>query len=124
MTLAGTVVKGDAYGKVLGFPTANIDRRQYSRLRKKIRQGIYAGTVTLPNGKIYRAGIVIGPADKQGLPKLEAHLVNFQSNLYGKKITMDLKKFLRPFKTYKTEALLKQQINKDIKTIKKMNLYE
>jgi len=122
VTISGLVVRGEGYGRKLGFPTANIDRRQYVASKQKIRQGIYAGTVMLPNGKQYRAGIVIGPADSKGLPKLEAYLLNYSGNLYGKKLMFRLVKFLRPFKPYTSESLLRKQIASDITKIKQLTL--
>jgi len=115
--ILGKVIKGDGYGKKIGFPTANIDRRQFVRLKSKPKLGIYAGRVYI-GSKSYKAGIVIGPIDKTGLPKLEAHLIKFEGNLYGKKITIEPIKYLRPFTKYRGELALIAQIKKDIKKIK------
>jgi riboflavin kinase / FMN adenylyltransferase len=121
--LTGRVVKGAGYGKELGFPTANIDRRQYVAARKRIRRGVYAGAVELPNGRRYKAGIVVGPKDSAGLPKLEAYLLGYRGNLYGKKLVFYLIKYLRPFKPYKSEPLLRAQISSDVKKIKQLTLF-
>ncbi len=43
MIISGKVIYGDRYGKRLGFPTANLDRREYSRRKLKIRFGVYTG---------------------------------------------------------------------------------
>ena len=120
--ISGRIIQGDGYGKRLGFPTANVDRRQYSRDQLRIRFGVYAGQAVLENGQQYRAGIVIGPADKSGLPKLEAYLLGFKGNLYGKKIELHLNKFLRPYRVFPSESQLKQQIAKDVQTIKQLKL--
>ncbi|MFA5990869.1 MAG: riboflavin kinase [Candidatus Doudnabacteria bacterium] len=125
LSISGRVIKGDQYGRTLGFPTANLDRRSYSRRKLKIRFGIYLGNVELKDSKIerfknYPAGVIIGPLDKSGLPKLEAHLIGFKGNLYGKKITIILQKYLRPFKKFKSEESLKIQIKKDLNRIKKI----
>lgn len=119
ITISGRVVTGEGYGKKLGFPTANIDRRQYVRERMNIKLGIWSGQIKILNFKfkIYPAAIVIGPIDKKGLPKIEAHLLNFRGNLYGEKIELSLYKYIRPFKKFKNEALLKSQIKKDINKI-------
>jgi riboflavin kinase/FMN adenylyltransferase len=119
----GRVIHGAHYGKKLGFPTANIDRRDYSRRGLKIKLGIYAGWAESSSGKKHRAAIVIGPLEKTGLPKIEAHLLNFRGNLYGKKIILSLGKYIRPFRKFKNEAELRKQIQQDIINIEKINLY-
>jgi len=116
--ITGKVTHGQHYGRELGFPTANLDRREYVRKKLKIKFGIYSGIAILQSEKKYRAGIVMGPLDKSGLPKIEAYLLNFKGNLYGKKITITLKKYLRPFIKFKNTDDLKKQIQKDIKRIK------
>ncbi len=113
-TLSGRVIHGDGYGIKLGFPTANLDRIEFLKLKKRPRLGVYAGKFIL-NGKKYRAGIVIGPIDKRGLPKIESHLIGFKGNIYGKKATVQIEKFLRVFKKFKTKEELLAQIRKDLK---------
>jgi len=124
MEISGKVISGDRYGRILGFPTANLDRRQYARRKMKIRLGVWAGTARILNSKFkilnYPAGIVIGPIDSKGLPKIEAHLIGFKGNLYGKKVTIILQKYIRPFKKFKNMEALKQQIAKDIRAVKKI----
>ncbi len=116
--IKGKVIYGDGYGKQLGFPTANIDRKHMVREKLSLREGIYAGLVIREKTrKEYLAGIVIGPTDTKRLPKLEAHLINFKGTLYGEKLTFILKKYLHPFKKYKNEEELKKAIKKDIEKI-------
>ncbi len=109
-------MKGDGYGRKIGFPTANLDRKNFVRMNKKPAFGVYAGFAFLESKK-YKAGIVIGPLDKKRLPKIEAHLIGFEGNLYGKKITLGFGKFLRKFKKFKTEKELIAQIKKDLAKI-------
>lgn len=132
--IQGKVIHGQHYGTQIGFPTANIDRRDYVRRKLKVKLGVWAGYVQIPNNKFqitnksqvsksknpkpYKAGIVIGPRDNKFLPKIEAHLLNFKGNLYGKKITITLQKYLRAFKKFKSEQQLKKQIKEDIRKIK------
>lgn len=136
--IQGWVIKGDGYGKKLGYPTANLDRRQFMRLARKPRFGIYAGTATIGSispaprlklgasspfkdrVKIWKAGIVIGPLDKTRKPKVEAHLLGFKGNLYGQRLQLTLIKYLRPFMMYKNELGLKAQIKNDINKVKKL----
>ena len=114
--IKGKVIKGDGYGKKIGFPTMNIDRKHFLTLEKKPKCGVYGGEVFL-NKKKYKAGIVIGPNDKKNLPKIEAHLIGYHGNAYGKMVNIEVKKFIRKFKTFKTEIDLIKAIKQDLKKI-------
>jgi riboflavin kinase/FMN adenylyltransferase len=103
-TISGIVIHGDGYGKKLGFPTVNL----LTNLTKFPPKGVYAGTAEL-EGKVYRAGIIIGPSDK-----IEAHLIGYDGDAYDKEVTLTTEKFLREYKTFYTEKELISQIKKDI----------
>jgi riboflavin kinase/FMN adenylyltransferase len=103
--ISGIVIHGDGYGKKIGFPTVNLKTKTEARLPFS---GVYAGSGEL-GGKNYRAGIVIGPHDK-----IEAHLIGFSGDAYGKKVVLRLEKFLRPYKNFSSEQELIEQIKKDI----------
>ena len=119
--ITGTVMRGAGYGRKLGFPTANLDRREYARRKYAWRLGVYAGVATRPkSGKSYPTGIVLGPRDESGLPKIEAHLIGFSGNLYDKKLRLELRTFLRPFISYSNEDALKKQIAKDLAVVRKL----
>jgi FAD synthase len=118
MQFKGRVIKGEGYGKKLGFPTANIDRRDFYRRKLKLREGIYAGIVLRQrNGKKYKAGIVIGPKDEKGLLKLEAYILGLSKDIYGEQLVFYPLEYIRPFKHYKSEAELKKAIKEDIRKI-------
>jgi riboflavin kinase/FMN adenylyltransferase len=117
ISITGKVVHGDAYGRVLGFPTANIDKRSFAKKKFQVKAGVYAGTVLL-NSKRYIAAITVCPKEHQSSPKIEAHLIGFSRNLYGKKITIIFGKFLRGWIHFKNELALKKQIAKDVEKIK------
>lgn len=112
-------MRGRGYGRRLGFPTANLDRRQYARLKEKPALGIYAGIAKINNQtKEYRAAIIIGPSDKKCLPKIEAHLLNFSGTLYGKRLLLTLLNYLRPFLDFDSEVALKNQIRADLAQVR------
>lgn len=121
-TIKGKVVKGNGYGNKIGFPTINLDRRSFVRMKNKPAIfGVYAGFVILnplmtsAKQKRYRAGIVIGPLDKKNLPKIEAHILNFNKNIYGENVSLEINKFLRKFKKFANAQDLINQITKDLK---------
>jgi riboflavin kinase/FMN adenylyltransferase len=101
----GVVIKGEGYGRKLGFPTVNFETDD----QKLPKAGVYAGEAML-EGTIYRAGIVIGPGKKA-----EAHLIGYDGNAYGKNVTLEIHAFLRGFQKFKTQKELIAQIEKDLK---------
>lgn len=101
--ISGKVVRGNKRGGQLGFPTANIV------LNKKIEKGVYGGEVELENKK-YSAVIFVGRSGKI----LEAHLLGFEGDLYGKKITVKILNKIRGVMDFKDDEELKGQIEHDI----------
>ena len=111
--LTGKVIRGDGYGKKIGYPTINLDRRHFLKLKNKPTFGVYAGWVNLKNKK-YKSGIIIGPLDAKGLPKIEAHLIGFNGDAYGNFVTIEICRFIRKFKVFNNEVDLIRAIKKDI----------
>jgi riboflavin kinase/FMN adenylyltransferase len=103
--ISGIVVHGDGYGRKLGYPTANLDIRCPSEMRA----GVYAG-VAYFDDQNFKSGILVNPSGK-----IEAHLIDFDGDLYGKTLTLHLEKFLRDFQRFKNEEDLKKQIGEDLK---------
>src|SRR3989344_9634294 len=101
--ITGKVIRGDNYGKKIGFPTVNLE----TAVKEFPPEGIYSGVATLENLE-YHAGIVIGPRDK-----VEAHLIGYSGNAYGKQVGLKIEKFIRNYKKFETEEELKIQIEKD-----------
>lgn len=123
MHVSGSVEHGDGYGRTLGFPTVNIDRGEYRARKLDIAHGVYGGAVKIEStGAVYRAAIVVGPSDNTGLPKLEAHLIDFADDLYGLTVVFHIEHFLRPFREYGTQEDLIADITADIEAIKKMDI--
>jgi len=112
----GKIIRGDGYGRKIGYPTVNLSRRFFLKMEHKPKGGVYKGRVFLMK-RVYKAGIVIGPKDKKGLTKIEAHLIGFEGNAFGKKAIFELGDFVRPYKKFKTEKDLIKQIEKDLKKI-------
>lgn len=106
------VIEGEGYGRAIGFPTVNLETNN----QDMPPPGVYAGVAQL-DGVRYKAGIVIGPADK----KAEAHLIGYAGDAYGKEAIINVAKFLRNFKKFKSEKELINQIKKDIKNVHRHN---
>ena len=103
--LEGKVVTGKGYGRTIGFPTVNLEKGIDA---PQVDSGVYAGTAIL-EGKEYRAGIVVDPNQK-----VEAHLIDYTGDAYGKMVTLKIKKFLRAWRNFGNEQDLIIQIKKDL----------
>jgi riboflavin kinase/FMN adenylyltransferase len=115
--IQGVVEKGDARGRTLGFPTANI--RPAVDFYPKI--GVYACRATLAGDKsatVFKAVTNIGLnrtfVEGENHPiKVEAHLLNYQGDLYGKTMKLELIDYLREEKKFSSIDELKAQIARD-----------
>lgn len=115
------VEKGRQEGRKLGFPTANL--QVDSQDLEKLEIGIYAGYAIYNNYK-YKASIYLGKSEtfNQNTLKLEAFIHDFNSDIYGQKLTVELIKFIRPSAKFTSLEDLKIQIQKDILETEKLPL--
>ena len=117
-SITGKVQKGKQLGKKIGFPTANIDIKDYILAKP----GVYAVQVKKQKSTKNMKGIAnLGyrPTFKGKKILLEVHLFNFSGNLYNKHLTVDFLKFIRSEKKFKNVDQLKKQIKIDIAIAKK-----
>src|SRR6266704_3653113 len=107
-SLAGKVVKGDGLGRQLGFPTANIDFDGLALPPK----GVYAVHAEA-GGRTWRAVLNIGtrPTLQNPNPQLqvEAHLLDFQGDLYGRQLGLTFVDQLRHEQKFASLAELREQ---------------
>jgi len=103
----GIIRKGKGYGKILGFPTANIE------LPQEVEGGIYAAEATI-DGHRYIAAVFIDPAERL----LEANLLDFSGEIYGKTLRVELMKKIRESKKFEDENALKRSIASDIEDVR------
>ncbi len=116
-SIEGTVQKGRQQGKKIGFPTCNIDIKDYVIAKP----GVYAVRVYKKNKKSYLKAIAnLGyrPTFKQKKILLEVHIFNFSGNLYNKHLSVEFIKFIRKEKKFKNIDELRIQINSDLKIAK------
>jgi len=104
----GVVVSGDARGGTLGFPTANL-RAERSLLVPGF--GIYAGEA---RGRRAAVSIGVNPHYGGAERRIEAFLLDFEGNLYGERIVVELWERLRDEATFASEPELVAQIARDV----------
>ena len=117
-SVEGKVLKGRQLGKKIGFPTANIDIKDYVLAKP----GVYAVKAKKQKTSKYIKGIAnLGyrPTFNQKKILLEVHLFNFSENLYNKFLKVNFLKFIRKEKKFKNVTQLKKQIKKDLLEAKK-----
>ena len=118
-SILGKVQKGRQLGKKIGFPTANIDIKDYVLACP----GVYAVKVKVQRRDYYYSGIAnLGyrPTFNGKKILLEVHLFNFTGNLYNKYLTVEFKKFIRKEKKFKNADHLRKQIKIDLLKAKKI----
>ena len=117
-SIEGVVEKGRQEGKKIGFPTCNIDIKDYIIAMP----GVYAVRVNQKNSKKSLKGIAnLGyrPTFNQKKILLEVHIFNFSGNLYNKYLSVEVIKFIRKEKKFRNVSQLKKQIQGDLKIAKK-----
>ncbi len=118
-SIEGTVEKGRMMGKKIGFPTCNIDIKNYILAKT----GVYAVKVNVKkNRKIYGGIANLGyrPTFNQKKLLLEVNLFNFSGNLYNKKLSVEFLKFIRGEKKFNGIDDLRNQIKRDLLIAKKV----
>ena len=114
--ICGKVVAGDKLGRNLGFPTANLDVTGLILPPN----GVYAA-VTRHEGRLYRAALNIGirPTVAAGRQlRVEAHLLDFDGDLYGRELEIEIGEKLRDEKKFGSPQELKEQIAKDVAAVR------
>jgi len=116
-SISGRVVRGDGLGRKLGFPTANVQMKH----NRPPLTGIFAVTVggvaekPLPGV----ASLGVRPTIRVGgAPVLEAHLFNFNEDLYRRHVRIDFHHKLRDEEKYADLTTLTRQIARDVENAK------
>lgn len=110
-SVEGRVQKGDARGRTIGVPTANVVLKD----RLHPAHGVYVAHVVL-EGKRYDAVVNIGKRPTFGGVKelLEVHILNFSGDIYTKRITVEFVAYIRMEQKFENINALKHQIDMDI----------
>ncbi|HWC56586.1 MAG TPA: bifunctional riboflavin kinase/FAD synthetase [Sphingomicrobium sp.] len=109
--IEGVVQRGDARGRELGYPTANLQLGDYQRPR----YGIYAVRVTLENGSEHPGVASLGVRPTFDPPEelLEAYLFDFEADLYGQRIEVALHAYIRDERKFDSVEPLVAEMRSD-----------
>lgn len=111
--ITGKVIHGKKIGKDLGFPTANLEISTQVKLLPP--DGIYAVQVYPEHGK-YQGMLYIGPRKTLGAGAshtVEVHILEFDEDIYGMEIRLDILEFLRKDHAFASLDKLQAQIRLD-----------
>jgi 3,4-dihydroxy 2-butanone 4-phosphate synthase/GTP cyclohydrolase II len=117
----GIVVEGDRRGRKLGFPTANVRIGPGTALA----DGVYAGVVELADGSRHLGAVSVGRRPQYydaGERLLEAHLLDFDGDIYGEKIRVEIGTLVRGQLVFESEDQLVRQIASDVEAIRSLDV--
>ena len=116
--ITGEVSKGAGLGKTFGFPTANIEIDETSFY---MFEGVYACYVYIGETK-YLSVVNVGKnptINTQKFPRIEAFIIDFDQDIYGKNIKVEFLKMIRSERKFSNVEELIQEINKNVEFVKK-----
>jgi riboflavin kinase/FMN adenylyltransferase len=115
--ICGKIIEGDKIGRQLGFPTANLDAAGLVLPP----HGVYAGFAIVEK-KSFRVALNIGlrPTVASGKPELrvEAHLLDFNGDLYGAELEVEIGGKVRDERKFGSPAELREQIQRDVVAVR------
>ena len=118
-TVRGRVARGDARGRTLGFPTANLEPEN----EVLPGAGVYAGRLSLLDAGTPPAGAGFGAVTNVGTRPtfrdggellVEAHLLGFSGDLYGRRVELSFEAHLRAERRFPSAEALREQIQADV----------
>ncbi len=117
-TIFGPVVSGKGHGRVLSFPTVNVDTGQ----QIIPAHGVYAGSAEIENQN-FTAAISVGTKMTLGPGPLtvEAHLIDAEGDYYNRQVALKFIHRIRSQQKVENENALKMQIAKDVQSVRKFS---
>jgi riboflavin kinase/FMN adenylyltransferase len=114
-SVSGIVVHGDKRGRTIGFPTANIEVPNAMCLPA---DGVYSGVVQRADGSTHVCAINLGRRptffEHADHSLLEAHLLDFDGDLYGERVMVTFEHFLRSERKFEGLESIKTQLQLDV----------
>lgn len=116
--LRGEVVVGDRRGRTIGFPTANVAPDPAAVVPAR---GVYAGSVQVGDEE-YPActNVGVAPTFERGESRVEAYLLDFEGDLYGKTVDVNFTGRIRGEQRFSGIEELKEQIKRDVEAARRL----
>lgn len=116
-TISGTVIHGLQNGRKMGFPTANLG--PYCEFMQIPADGVYSALATV-DGETWPAMLNIGfrPTFQGNARTIEAHLLDFDRDIYFHELTLEFVDFLRPERRFGSPQELAAQLESDRNTVR------
>ncbi len=115
----GVVAHGDGRGRQIGFPTANVAAEGVAHVPD---DGVYAGMVELEDGSRHVAAVSVGRRpqyyQEHGIRLVEAHLLDFDGDLYGQRIRIEIGEAVRAQMVFDSVEQLVAQIGRDVEAVR------
>lgn len=121
-TIKGNVIHGDKIGRILGFPTANIEVSNPHKLIPA--SGVYAVKIKIKD-TYYKGALSIGYRETvfdNSKLTIEVFIIDFDGDLYNQQLDMIFLDYIRPQIKYENWDLLKEQIEKDVEFIQQISI--
>ncbi|MCT4544173.1 MAG: bifunctional riboflavin kinase/FAD synthetase [Vallitalea sp.] len=117
-SISGKVVEGKKNGRKFGFPTANIIPHRYKLLPPN---GVYYSMIHV-NNKRYNSitNIGINPTLNGKQKVVETHILDFDGDIYGEDVVVEIVRFIRREKKFGSISELKEEVNANIKFVRSL----
>ena len=119
VVITGVVEAGKRLGRRLGFPTANIRPDDMSQALPV--NGVYAAAIWLEGEAGARPCMVnqgVHPTVPDGKPTIEANLLDFRGDLYGRRVRLEYLRFIRPERRFDGLEALTEQLTRDRRSVR------
>lgn len=116
--VSGRVVRGRGEGAELDAPTANLEVRPFAAMPA---DGVYAARTTI-DGVRYAAGVSVGvpPSFPDAVATLEAHVLDFRGDLYGRTLTLEFLSRIRDQRRFEAVDDLREAIASDLSEVRRI----
>ncbi|MEI0530911.1 bifunctional riboflavin kinase/FAD synthetase [Brachyspira pilosicoli] len=116
-SMSGIIIHGNALGRKIGYPTANLELDENIFVPK---MGVYSSLVKIGNNaKLYKALTFIGVSNINKELRVESHILDFSKMIYGKKITVIFLKYIRDNIKVNSIEEVKSLLEKDEYNVRK-----